>query len=488
MRMRDRLLRWKGAAVWLACLGQLTAPAAGIGQGLASEPAARALQAQTAIDDLLDGAFRIDIDTISASFDWYPGSGSVDAAATIVFRMRPGQDRAAFNFTPFAASRSSVTRLVLDGRSFNPQSSGDVRVATVAGTRQPFIEVLYPLDPSVAHSLSLEYRLALPSAYPRFSSEVNDILGRGNEAVWPTLNTPHELARHVLTFRVHDPRPFRFVGSGRIAYSAAGGVQQWVLDTQRAVSSYSVMFALLPEADTDYREWVIDGVAVRALAYTGVNVAAARTALEAWLPELRARFGPFPAPHGLSLFLFSDAGGGMEYFGGTITSVSALRHEVLHSYFGCSVVARTYPDSWLDEAIVTWYEETARGIGHAALPAGYRGNWVGARPPASVGFSVLAYTDGASIMQEIANRLGGTGRMAEFLAHLVRTRSFAPFTTMDFVGDLAAYAGVDLRSSFLAWLYNGREPLAAYAALDGGPGAARKALDLDPVWVPREKR
>jgi aminopeptidase N len=60
--------------------------------------------------------------------------------------------------------------------------------------------------------------------------------------------------------------------------------------------------------------------------------------------------------------------------------------------------------------------------------------------------------------------------------------SFAPFTTLDFVGFLKDYSGVDLRTQFLNWLYNGREPAtgASLAAL-----AEWKTLDLDPPWVPR---
>jgi aminopeptidase N len=327
----------------------------------------------------------------------------------------------------------------------------------------------------------------VPSVYPRFSSEVNDILGRGNETVWPTLNTPHELARHVLTFRVHDSRPFRFVGSGRTAASLDGSVQQWVLDTERAMSSYSVMFVLLPAADTQYQEWVIDTVPVRALAYTGVNVAEAKNRLETWLPELRRRFGPFPALHGLSVFLYSDSGGGMEYYGGTITSLSALRHEVVHSYFGCSVVLRTYPDTWLDEAVTQWFEQIMRGVTNQPLSTTYRGNWVGARSPVSVGFSTLAYSDGASIMQDIANRLGGTDRMTDFLRTVVQGRTFAPFTTLDFVGDLAAFSGIDLRSQFVTWLYDAREP-ALFQTATSKAYADEKTLDLNPSWTTRSRR
>ncbi|HEX6974780.1 MAG TPA: hypothetical protein VF147_10280, partial [Vicinamibacterales bacterium] len=410
------------------------------------------------LDTLLDSTFRIDIESITATLDWYPTAGQVDGTATLVFRMRPGQTRAVFNFAPFIAARSTVSRLVLDGRSFGTQSDTDVRIISAARTHQQFVEIQFALAAETTHVLTIDYRLTVPSVYPRFSSEVNDILGRGNETIWPTLNTPHELARHVLTFRVHDNRAFRFVGSGRTTATQQDGVQQWVLDTGRAVSSYSVMFVLLPVSDTEYQEWVIDGVPVRALAFTGVNVAEAKNRLEAWLPELRQRFGPFPASHGLSLFLYSNAGGGMEYYGGTITSLSALRHEVLHSYFGCSVVLRTYPDTWLDEAITQWFEQITRGVTTQPLPETYRGNWVGARSPVSIGFSTRAYSDGASIMQYIANRLGGTDRMTDFLRTVVQNRTFAPFTTLEFSGDLAAFSGIDLRSQFLNWLYDAREP------------------------------
>jgi hypothetical protein len=474
--LRRSAVRW---CVWLVLL---IAPTGAGARQAERAPADTGIVSASLADDLLDRTYRIDIESITATLDWYPSSGGVDGTATLVFRMRPGQTRAVFNFTPFVTARSAVSRLVLDGRAFSTQSDADVRIFSPSGTRQQFAEIQYELDPSVTHVMSIDYRLTVPAVYPRFSSEVNDILGRGNESVWPTLNTPHELARHILTFRVHDSRAFRFVGSGRAESSLDGAVQQWVLDTQRAVSSYSVMFVLLPASDTNYQEWLIDGVPVRVIAYPDVDLGEARSRLDAWLPELRRRFGPFPALHGLSLFLFSNAGGGMEYYGGTITSLNALRHEVLHSYFGCSVVMRTYPDTWLDEAITSWFEETARGVTHQPLPAAYAGNWVGARSPISVGFSMLAYTDGASIMQNIADRLGGTDRMTAFLGSIVQKRTFAPFTTLEFADELASFSGIDLRPQFLSWMYNGREP-ATYAAGASGASAIGKAMGLDPSWI-----
>ena len=290
--LRDTFMM--AAARVLAGLALLLAPGVPAAQPLV--PAFGDSQvAGAAADALLDNTFRIDIETITATLDWYPASGVVDGTAQLDFRLRPGQSRAVFNFTPFVTARTAISRLVLDGRSLGPQSDADVGSSPCPARSSRSSNCQLPLDPALPHTLTIDYRLTLPTVYPRFSSEVNDIRGQGNEAVWPTLNTPHELARHLLTFRVHDAQAFRFVGSGAVGFTATGDVQQWVLDTQRAVSSYSVMFVLLPAADTEYREWLIDGVTVRAVAYPAVNLTEAQTRLTSWLPELRRRFGPFPA-------------------------------------------------------------------------------------------------------------------------------------------------------------------------------------------------
>jgi len=87
-------------------------------------------------------------------------------------------------------------------------------------------------------------------------------------------------------------------------------------------------------------------------------------------------------------------------------------------------------------------------------------------------------------MQAIADRLGGTDRMTEFLRYVVDRYTFAPFTTLEFAGFLKDYSGVDLRAQFLNWLYNGREPSASSGASLQGP-ADWKTLDLDPPWLRR---
>ena len=89
--------------------------------------------------------------------------------------------------------------------------------------------------------------IALSDGFGRFFSDVNDFEGHGNEVLFPTLNSPRDLAHHVLVFRVHNAAPYLMVGSGRVVTQTAGDVQEWTLDTEREVASYTVMFFLAPE-------------------------------------------------------------------------------------------------------------------------------------------------------------------------------------------------------------------------------------------------
>ena len=158
----------------------------------------------------------------------------------------------------------------------------------------------------------------------------------------------------------------------------------------------------------------------------------------------------------------------MEYYGATTTSLRALRHEVFHMYYGCSTVARTYRDSWWDEAIDMWYElsaDPAYAADRRRLPLRHRERALrgggGLRP--------------ARLRRGIADRAGGGRRRwgaatawSGFLRDLHARRSFDPFTTWDLADEIQAWSGLDVRERFRLWLY--QSPGAAGAAPARRPG------------------
>jgi hypothetical protein len=465
---RSRRCGWLASLVLaLGCTGCGSGSGPSAAPTVSPTPAASPLAGSVPLPDagsesaLLDAVFRIDIERIEVVLDVYPSDRRVQAQAALTFRMRPGQRRPILHFEPARASSGVAFRL--DGEDLDPTRAADARLLSFEGSGQTSLELQRDVSPGVTHRLEASYPLALADAGGRFFTDVNDIEGRGNEVLFPTLNTPHELARHVLVFRIHAAEPYLAVGSGLVASQPGSDVQEWVLDTEREVASYTVMFHLAPARSHAFAERRIRGVDVRVLApIGGITAEQAFTVLDPWLAELQGALGPFPMPRGLGVVL-TQSGGGMEYYGATTTSLRALRHEVFHMYYGCSTVARTYRDSWWDEAINMWYELSA-DPGYAPITDSFRSDMVSGRSEVAVGFDRRAYDEGARIMQAVATELGGRDRMVRFLRDLHLRRSFDPFTTWDLADEIQAWSGSDVHERFRLWLYQAPGPQAAARA------------------------
>jgi hypothetical protein len=454
---RSRRSEWlAGLVLALGCAGCGSGSAPSTAPTVSPTPAASPLAPSVPLpaagseSALLDAVFRIDIERIEVVLDVYPAERRVQAQAALTFRMRPGQARPIVHFEP--ARASSGVALRLDGEDLDPARTADARLLSFEGSGQTSLELQRDVSPGGTHRLEASYRLSLTDAGGRLFTDVNDIEGRGNEVLFPTLNAPHELARHVLVFRIHAAEPYVAVGSGLLVSRAGSDVQEWVLDTEREVASYTVMFHLAPARTHAFAERRIQGVDVRVLApIGGVSAEEAFAVLDPWLAELQEALGPFPMPHGLGVVL-TQSGGGMEYYGATTTSLRALRHEVFHMYYGCSTVARTYRDSWWDEAINMWYELSADPA-YAPIPDSFRSDMVSGRSAVAVGFDRRAYDEGARVMQAVATELGGRDRMVRFLRDLHARRSFDPFTTWDLADEIQAWSGSDVHERFRLWLY-----------------------------------
>lgn len=413
---------------------------------------------------LLRETFRIDIDSINVVADYYPESYYVDCSAEVKFQMLPGQNMAVIHLDPAVRDRNVVSSVELNGESLDIFSDSDVRIVSFEDTEQQALEFQRELESGDMHTLKLSYRLGLSEGYYIFNSRVSDLYGRGNEEVFPTIDALHELATHTITFRVHSNIKFRCIGSGLVTKVDNTPYQEWILNTEREVSSHTVMFVIIPEADTIFAERIIDGVNVKIVAFNNNSqINEAFSQLSSWLPELRTNLGPFPMPRGISIFLMNE-GGGMEYFGGTISSLWALKHEVFHMYFACSVVNKTYRDSWLDEAINEWYEKSGSSD-FSPIDSSYKSNIVSGRSPIATGFDPRAYDEGSRILEAVAIRIGGQADMTGFLNYLVKNYTFKPFTTIEFLDYLEDYSGVNMKEQFKNWVYQDEDITTTSTAL-----------------------
>lgn len=419
-----------------------------------SGAAAATPEDRATLDEALAAAFRIDLSEVDVTLDFHPDAPTIEGRATLTFTMRTGQQRALFHFDPRkhpVNGLAALRAITLDGESLDPMNVADLQLIRFGDSDEDAFELQRDLAPDIEHVLVVEwsspnYDLVKQPGWLR--TRVNDTPGKGNEALWPTINSPEEQARHTIDVRIQDEREYFMIGSGKIASRVEGDVQIWSLDTEREISSYTVMLAAMPREEVIVETFDAGPVPVTIASTVGperIEIAVERT--HKVLARLAEDFGPFPMPS--MQILLIPWSGGMEYYGATVTGLGAVAHELVHMYWGTSAVQRTWRDTWLDEALVEWWLG-----GRSMLPEGFKSDIVGARSPIKPAFDTRAYGRGAQVIRKIEGILGGREAMTLFLADLYQRRAFEPFTTHDFIDDIIAWSGDEgVRADVERWLY-----------------------------------
>lgn len=195
----------------------------------------------------------------------------------------------------------------------------------------------------------------------------------------------------------------------------------------------------------------MNGVAIPVVAYASSatsNMETIKKNILKSLTDLEASYGPFL--HN-SVTVFIAGSGGMEYCGATMTSLSALNHELTHSYFARGGLMPANGNAgWLDEAITSWSDEGTIS-----------------RPDISGIFSKMAgnseyrcythgdaYTYGKAFMAHLNYKFKANGGLAAFLNHLILTDAFRPMTTEEFILKISDFYSEDLGPLFKAHVYS----------------------------------
>ena len=393
----------------------------------------------------------MDLSEIEVTYDFWPNRPLVEGQAELTFQMRPGQTRPLFHFNPVrGAGETKLRRVVLDSETL---SDADVRYLSPGRHAEPGYEISRDMSAG-EHTLEVGWSVAkgAPPHDPRwFFPNFDDTEGPADETetLWPTVSSPDELATHVIHLRVHSGKRYLTVGSGEVTREPGSDrVQMWTVETPPTVSSSNVFFAAVPASQFRAEKLEVAGVEVHVLSNQNPDrTDQAIRRVRQYIPGFQQVLGPFPVPE-LSIFL-TGWGSGMEYYGATRTALRALGHELGHMYFATTAVNRTWRDTWLDEAIVSWGDKFS---GLDPIPREFVGH-LADRPLLAPGFNEAAYGRGAQVMERIARALGGDEEMFAFLADLHARRIFEPFTTRDFIDDVVAAQDEVTREDLNRWFF-----------------------------------
>lgn len=273
------------------------------------------------------------------------------------------------------------------------------------------------------------------------------------------------IERYIPTNLIYDRFPMtfivKFIGATEEQKIYANGNVQQIGENEFKVSYRAELnttcqyFHTTPASsvvETVFSYKSVDGrdlPAVIYLAKSGANQANALANLKrktiTILDELERDYGPFLHP---SITVYVAGMGGMEYSGATMTSESALGHELYHSYFARGVMPADGNAGWIDEALASWRDDGYQRISTLAGTSQMANHGTYYRAT-----DRNAYTFGERFMALLDGKLGTKGGLKLFLRDLVEKKSFDPITVTDFNQALNKFYDVKFENYFSQYVY-----------------------------------
>jgi hypothetical protein len=390
-------------------------------------------------------------------------SSQAHADATMTYVVGPADGN------PFFDLRQNVERCWIDGIATDPAAIASHDI----GENDPHSSVRVIRERQRAgsvHALRVTYRLGVPNsdlggAYPpvlswlpgprvRWSLGMADLYaGRYLEAWFPanlpfdhfpfTLElvitgtaVPHTVVTNGdVATRGTNRRLIRFPGwftsmSPLIELHAADMVRTASMTTRLPISERPITISATKFIDGDE------------------DLTASLPRIAALLSEQERRFGEFSGTS--YVCFFHGTSGGMEYGHATTTSTSALRHEVIHSWFARGLTPASQADGWWDEGFTRYLETDERT---EQLDLGAPPVELCSRRPFQRTTSARSYEDGSRVFRGIAALVGREGLQVA-MRELYRARHGTSISTPMLESHLIASTGaVSLIDVFHRFVY-----------------------------------
>lgn len=218
-------------------------------------------------------------------------------------------------------------------------------------------------------------------------------------------------------------------------------------------TSSSLFFHTVPQSTVKELKFTlksIDGREIPSVVYVGstsifTSLDSLKRQTTEIFQELESDYGPFPHP---SITVYNAGMGGMEYCGATMTSVSALGHELFHSYFARGVMPANGNSGWLDEALASWRDNGYQSLGTLAGSSG-----MSSHPYYTRTTDRAAYSFGERFMRLMDGKLKEKGGLKPFMRHMVENRKFSPLFVEEFIKEMGEFYSADFSADFQQYTF-----------------------------------
>ncbi|WP_434419662.1 hypothetical protein [Nannocystis pusilla] len=298
----------------------------------------------------------IDLTRVAAELRFDPPTREVVGRATLEFRSGPVEGLPVFDL------RQPIDRAVLDGVELPPNAI----VAFTPPSEVTMLAINRLLAPCGEHRLELEYHLQEPfeddptsfawaDDAVAWGTHLSDYLAGRFTEKWIPGNLIHDVYDLELEIAVDGGAPHEVIANAPVIAIADN---HWTLAFPQT-TGMTPLVQLCPTASVLRDEFAVDAINVlvwRCELWPGNadDVALFADELIAALQFGAEELGPYPHGDRFVAVLLSHGGLAMEYPGGTVTTLDAVRHEVFHSWIGRAVRPLSQRDAWFDEAWTTW--------------------------------------------------------------------------------------------------------------------------------------
>jgi len=185
--------------------------------------------------------------------------------------------------------------------------------------------------------------------------------------------------------------------------------------------------------------------------------------------ELEKDYGAWPHP---MLLIYNAGRGGMEYCGATITELSALGHEMFHSYFARGYMPANGNSGWLDEALASWrdkgYQTSETLIGKSKMSN---------HPYYTRTTDSEAYTFGEKFMRLMNHKVSTQGGLRPFMRNLISEKLFSPMFVEEFISEFENFYGISVKKDFEDYTFSSEKNTSSFKMIDEHPMHPRMTLE-----------
>lgn len=167
----------------------------------------------------------------------------------------------------------------------------------------------------------------------------------------------------------------------------------------------------------------------------------------AYMEELENDYGPYTHD---AMTIYIAGRGGMEHCGATISSMSALGHEITHSWFARGVMPANGNAGWIDEGTARWRD---RGYPVAK-------GFVTRKPVNLSNYSPfqrhtprISYAEGSKLLSELDYMFRDLGSMKLILREFYRQYKRKTVVIEDFQRVIEEESGIDMDDIFTRYVY-----------------------------------